>query len=38
LIGANSPEKLEQNAQSLERLDFSHEELSEIGRILSDHY
>jgi L-glyceraldehyde 3-phosphate reductase len=37
LIGASSPEQLEQNIQSLERLDFSHEELAEIDTILSDH-
>jgi L-glyceraldehyde 3-phosphate reductase len=37
LIGASSPEQLEQNVQSLERIDFSREELAEIDKILSDH-
>jgi L-glyceraldehyde 3-phosphate reductase len=36
LVGASSPEQLEQNVQALERLDFSREELGEIDTILGD--
>ncbi|HET6684123.1 MAG TPA: aldo/keto reductase, partial [Gaiella sp.] len=36
LVGASSVEQLEQNVRTLERLDFTDDELAEIDRFATD--